>query len=294
MRKLLTITTLLIFTKIGAQNFNTYSKSVGLISFVDSANNKIYFGTGTLVSKQNIYDRRFSHIYLVTNHHVLPNVSQALTIQFKIRNSTILDSFITLNIPLYEKNKTLLPNIKVDQFGEDVSVIRIDSYYSKLRFLDSFLIPYDQIALKKDLIDNNIDIGTPIFFLGYPSLFYNNRNISPILRKGFIATDPINQYYFSDYYKKAFIQNFKATPPEKIDGFLIDASVFGGSSGSLVYSNLSAFDSYDGSITLGTRPCYILGIATYSYPDANENIGQKINIGGVISSEVIRRTIDLF
>jgi hypothetical protein len=294
MRKILTIVCLLSFCGTNAQKFSIFSKSVGLITFIDSAKNKISFGTGTLILKPNNFDKRLIHVYLVTNRHVLPNVAQALSIQFKIRNSTVVDSFVTLNIPIYDQNKKLLSNIKYDLLGEDVSVIRIDSYYSQLRFLDTFLIPYDQIASKKNLVDNKIDIGTPIFFLGYPALFYHNKNISPILRRGFIASDPINQYYFSDYYKRAFYQNLKEVPAEKLDGFLIDASVFGGSSGSLVYSNLSALDTEDGSLSLGFRPTYVLGIATYSYPDANENIGQKINIGGVISSEVIKRTIDLF
>jgi hypothetical protein len=155
-------------------------------------------------------------------------------------------------------------------------------------------VPYTFFAAKKQFIDYKINIGNPVFFIGYPSFFYDNRNISPLLRRGFIATDPLVDYYFSDTYREEFFNRHKEIIPEKINGFLMDASVFGGSSGSLVFIDQSPVSQDGMQIMLGNKVNYVIGITTYSYEDLNMNSTQKMNIGGVISSEVIRKAVDLF
>lgn len=277
---------------IYSQNLNVISKGVGLISFVDTSTNMEGFGTGTLIRKW--IDSSHFKVYLVTNKHVLPKQKQSKYMLFRIRdNLNSVDSFITITIPIYNYKWQYLRNVRTADDGEDIAVIEFDQYY-RLRYLDSFLIPYQLLATKKTIKDNSIGIGTPIFFLGYPSLFYDKRNISPVLRKGFIATDPLNDYYFSDDFRANYYEKYKDYIPEKINGFLIDANVFGGSSGSIVFANQSAMSEDGSSITIGVRLNYILGITTYSYNDLNEHSNQKVNLGGVISAEIVKNTIDLF
>lgn len=287
---------IVIFFKIPfniySQNLNAISKGVGLITFTDTSTNTESFGTGTLIQKWT--DSTHFRVYLVTNKHVLPTPKQSEYILFKVRdNSNSVDSFITINVPIYNYKGQYLKNIRTAENGDDIAVIAFDEY-SRLRYLDSFLIPYQLLATKKILKNNFLGIGTPIFFLGYPSLFYDKRNISPILRKGFIATDPSNDYYFSDEFRADYYEKYKDYIPEKINGFLIDANVFGGSSGSVVFANQSAMSEEGNSIYIGHKTNYILGITTYSYNDLNENSNQKVNLGGVISAEVVKNTIDSF
>ena len=274
-----------------AQNLNMkISKSVGLVTFSDSISSD--FGTGTLIAKWS--DSFHFKVYLVTNKHVLPQSKQSRTITFKIRNNDLNpNTFLSFEIPIYSNSNKLLPTVRFAKNDEDVAIVEFPGY-SQLRFLDNLLIPYQLLATKDILSKNGLSIGTPVFFLGYPGLFFDKRNISPILRRGFVATDPTNNYFFSDELRASYYEKYKAFIPERLNGFLMDASVFGGSSGSLVFSDPSNVSDDGNILSLGFRVNYIIEITTFSYSDLNTSSVQKINVGGVISAEVIKETLDLF
>lgn len=68
--------------------------------------------------------------------------------------------------------------------------------------------------------ENNLNAGDSIWFVGYPNNRYDTKNNLPIMRKGFIASIPQIDF-------------------EGRREILIDAQVFGGSSGSPVFASLN-------------------------------------------------------
>jgi len=110
------------------------------------------------------------------------------------------------------------------------------------------------------------------------------------MRGGIIATTPMEEYYFNDVLRHHFNM-------EKLNGFLIDANSFGGSSGSLVILKSQYSQIYKGNIVHSSQKAapFVLGILTHSYPSVNTgDNSQRLALGGVISSEVIIETINQF
>ena len=77
-----------------------------------------------------------------------------------------------------------------------------------------------------------------IVFVGYPNAIRDEVNLSPIIRRGITAT-PVDR----DYENKPI--------------FLIDASVFGGSSGSPVFIFNQGSYAHKGGLTMGTRVMFL-------------------------------------
>jgi V8-like Glu-specific endopeptidase len=73
----------------------------------------------------------------------------------------------------------------------------------------------EQVCPTAEIVEN-LDATEPIVFIGYPDALYDKANLTPIMRRGYTAT-PIALDY------------------NGIPAFLIDASVFPGSSGSPVF-----------------------------------------------------------
>src|SRR3546814_18749269 len=144
-------------------------------------------------------------------------------------------------------------------------------------------MPFDMLATKTIIEEQNLSIGDPVYFIGYPSFFYNSRNASPLLRSGYKATDPKEAYYFSPELKQIFKR-------DELNGFLIDANTFGGSSGSLVILKYQYSKMYNGDIVHSLKKAvpYLLGLVDESYPSINKNANlQNLSLGGGISREVI-------
>ena len=74
----------------------------------------------------------------------------------------------------------------------------------------------DELCPTDDVAENDLDAIEPIVFVGYPNALFDKANLTPITRRGHTAT-PISL-------------NYNGLPT-----FLIDASVFPGSSGSPVF-----------------------------------------------------------
>jgi len=87
--------------------------------------------------------------------------------------------------------------------------------------------------------------------------------------------------------------------PEKIDGFLIDAQVFPGSSGSLVIlkPQVATVNSKGTAVFDRTKKIpYLLGIISGSLPifDPILKSGQRMGLGIVYSADAIKDTIEHF
>lgn len=133
---------------------------------------------------------------------------------------------------------------------------------------------------KDKLKAENINIGDEIFLLGYPDAIYDSRNVFPILRQGVIATVPIEGYGFNERLQKEY------KLPRFIDGFLIDANIFPGSSGSLVILKPQATTIGPQGQTVvssAKKKPYLLGIVSMSIPitDINLNSVQRMGLGVV-------------
>jgi len=283
-------------TSHSQQVLRIISNDVGLVSYNIGNTNKMSSGTGTLILKMN--DTTTGSVFLITNRHVLPLKNENDSIHFQIKKSSgVLNSYVDIAIPIFDTMGALSETVKFDPDTNDLAVINItDIYIQKgLRYLDSSLIPYTLLATKEIIVNNDIGIGDEILFVGYPSLFYDKRNFSPLMRSGIIASSPIDDYYFNDLYRMNYYVKSKEVLPEKLKGFLIDGSVLHGSSGSLVFLKPQAFKLRNGAVNMGQGGTpYILGVLTNTYFDISSNSGERANIGGVISSEQVKKTIDLF
>ncbi len=270
--------------------------SVGLVSYTDKSN-IMHFGTGTLISKP--VHGKGTYIFLVTNLHVLPKKYQNDSVHFRIRNKNEPAAYFDLAIQIYDNTGSFSKRVKLDPDGNDLAVINISDAFNRNKDLEyliremfsiSFLIQRDSMRL------NHIEIGNEILFAGYPNILYNNKNLSPILRSGIIASSPSEDYYFSEIYRREFYIKSNEWLPEKFAGFLIDANVFNGSSGSLVFTKPTyikpgkdqKFQIFiDGDLK-------VLGVLTTSYFDINSRMNDRLQLGGVIASDQILKTINLF
>src|SRR3546814_7230096 len=152
--------------------------------------------------------------------HVLPQANAEAEIKFKISEpwQPGSDKFIDVPIPIYD-NATLYSYIKINANCEDVAVIDFTSFFirNKLDSIGDDIMPFAMLATKTIIEERNLSIGDPGYFIGYPSFFYNSRNASPLLRGGYIATDPKEEYYFSPELKQLLKR-------DEINGFLIDTN----------------------------------------------------------------------
>jgi len=132
-----------------------------------------------------------------------------------------------------------------------------------------------------------VGVGSPVYILGYPAAIFDPRNVSPVLRVGVISTDPQEGFNFNQELRRTM--HF----PEHIDGFLLDANIYPGSSGSLV---VSAPDSCNCNAQGQTHRVFILGIVSGSIPifDASLNSYSRIGLGMVYSADTIRQVLDGF
>lgn len=273
---------------------NMYN-AVGIITYSYPAGRGIESGTGTLLYKQ--FREGGMKIFLVTCKHVLPEVDTATMIQFAIKNDSSKTNVTTLTIDVFDSLKRYLPYIKFDPLGNDLAVIDVTQIFLDfpLRNLQNKPIPYTLLATRDSLATYNVHVGDEILFVGYPNFYFNTINKRPIMRGGIIATPPEDVFYFDsvllDIYKRS-----QVALPKKLDGFLIDGNVAGGSSGSLVFVRPQFIRNFNGKMeqNITTSDPMILGILSNSYFGINRSENTRINLGGVISSDAIKRTIDLF
>lgn len=297
MKYLLLLTLIIPLTsssqKIGDGVMNMYN-SVGIITYTHSG--KIEEGTGTLMYKE--FENGGKKIFLITCKHVLPHVDTAKQIQFSIHNDSSKTGVTTLTIDIFDPLKKYLPYIKFDPYGNDLSVIDITQIFLDfpLKNLQNKPIPYTLLATRDSLSEYNVQVGDNILFIGYPSFFFDRRNANPIVRQAIISTPPKDFFYFNDIIRLSYFKRFGFIQPDKLDGFLIDGNAIGGSSGSLVFLRPQFIRNRSGIIerNITTSDPMVLGILSESYIGITTSDSSKINLGGVISSDAIKRTIDLF
>jgi hypothetical protein len=152
------------------------------------------------------------------------------------------------------------------------------------RYVSSDMIPTEEQTRELDAIE-------PVTFIGYPNGVWDNKNLLPVARRGTTAS-PIEV-------------DFEGTPR-----FLIDASVFGGSSGSPVFIlHQGSFPTKNGNVVVGSRFHFVgviaavffrthlnqivsLPIPTQVLPMAQQQ--EMIDLGIVFKARTVVETIEAF
>lgn len=279
--------------KIGDGVMNVYN-SVGIITYKTPASNTSS-GTGTLMYKE--FPGGGMKIFLITCKHVLPVADSANKIEFAIHNDSSKTGVSTLTINIFDSLKRYLWYVKFDPSGNDVSVIDITDIFLNfpLKNLQSKPIPYTLLASRDSLYSNNVHVGDQILFAGYPNFYFNTKTKTPIMRGGVIATPPEEVFYFDSILLKIYTRG-GIFLPSKFDGFLIDANAAGGLSGSFVFLRPQFLRNFEGNVekSISTSDPMVLGILSNSYFSISPAENPRINLGGVISADAIKRAIDLF
>ena len=237
-----------------------------------------------------------ARVFLVTNRHVLPPEGQPKEIQLRlvVRQNNGAAKIEEISVPIVGNDGKYLPNVRVHSDpATDVAVVNIATaaFGAKFESLieaiktgnylsSSMLLPTRRMSAE------GVGVGSQVYILGYPAAIFDPRNVSPVLRVGVISTDPQEGFNFSSELRRTM--NF----PEHIDGFLLDANIYPGSSGSLV---VQAPENCGCNKNSEQRP-YILGIVSGSIPifDASLHSYSRIGLGMVYSADTIREVLDSF
>lgn len=244
-------------------------------------------GTGFLF-RHRINDDLYK--FVVTNKHVVDQKKTG-TITFLRRQNDLpaLGERFELTPSDWSTSWFGHPNPDIDiailpLSGKEFEVLRNHKIELFYRMIDRSLIP------NKEQLDE-LDAIESVTFVGYPYNIWDTKHFLPIIRRG-ITASPLN----IDFDGQA--------------QFLIDASIFGGSSGSPVFFFDQGFYSKkSGGLFSGER-CYFLGVIAAGYYRTTTNdvvplpiltssqlsIEQyeMIDLGVVIKARMVTETIERF
>ena len=262
-----------------------------LISF-DVGPNTQSSGTGFFLFRPLTADK--GHVLLITNRHVLPPTGAEKAIQIRVTVGSGDRATVRLvEVPVVRKDGKYVPIVRLHPNPEfDVAAINVTETIVKQNIQGSWL-PLDLLSTPDRLKNEGITIGDEIFLLGYPDAIFDPRNVSPILRTGVIATVPHEGYAFNDALRKKF------GLPDRIDGFLVDANVFPGSSGSVVILKQQPTTigmAGETVVSAAKKVPYVLGLISGSIPITDRALGttQRMGLGVVYSAEAIKAVVNLF
>ena len=171
-------------------------------------------GTGFIISAP-IGESGTSGVFLVSNKHVFVNPNNKISLTFTRRKGDELKpdigNTITIEQSSFLEGYTEHPNSKIDLACINISQLcdpEVGIYFRH----------YSQTDFA-ELKSESLVIGSEVMFIGYPDNRYDSVHNVPILRRGCISSSPR--------------LDFMGEPQ-----FLIDAQVFGGSSGSPVFAEV--------------------------------------------------------
>ena len=232
-----------------------------------------------------------NYSFLVTNKHVVEDVIKGkITFFKKLNGKPTLGDVVSIDAMNFGNLWFGHENDKVD-----IAVLPFSSMEKQIKEKLGFdifnrNIPASMLTTK-EAFKIDIDALEELVFVGYPSGIWDSKNYLPIMRKGSTAT-PL--YVDFEGEKK----------------FLMDASVFPGSSGSPVFIyNKGVYAAKDNKPKVGNRMFFVGIIASvYQRTDLNEIIvksvpttnqpfainKQMIDLGVVFKAELIPEAIEQF
>src|ERR1700690_4103344 len=216
-----------------------------------------------------------------------------MTMRVAVRSEDARTEVKDVTIPIFGPDGKYLNKVGLHpDVGVDIAVVQVTA--DLIREHADILVKVsetrkgvttDLLISQDELKSASIGIGTQIYLLGYPDGIYDPRNVTPILRIGIIATDPRENFGFNSDLRQ------KYDLPSEIPGFLIDANVFPGSSGSMVIRRTNIVPGYSPGGKASVA--YILGIVSGSIPIDDLGEKQRMGLGVVYSASAIRDLINL-
>lgn len=246
-------------------------------------------GSGFLVVAPTAPDR--GYVLLVTNRHVLPPAGSNRSIKIRVVTGEGSAAEIrSIDVPIWNADGALVPEVRLHT-RYDLAIVNISALVESQR-INATWIPIDLLATPEALASERIGIGDEVFLLGYPTAIFDSRNTSPVLRVGVLASDPTVGFGFNaDLQKRLGL-------PEFLDGFLVDANVYPGSSGSLVLLKPQGTTVGPNGETVvgGKKTPYVLGVVFGSIPYTDGVLGstQRIGLGVAVSAKAVRELITEF
>ena len=247
--------------------------------------NGISVGTGFII----LYEKEGkNYLFIVTNKHVIDNVTSGKFFFTKAddQNNPLVGQRFDVNVKDFDKGWFSHQVLDIAIYPLFPLLQQIEKTKQKVYFrsIQLSLIPTKEQEDKLTALEE-------IIFIGYPNTIYDSKNLLPIIRKGITAT-PL----FMNYEGRPF--------------FLIDASVFRGSSGSPVFIyNYGSYCTSEGNMVIGSRIYFVgvvsqvlireergkiefIEIPTSQIPTIKTE--QLLNLGIVIKSAAIVETIEEF
>ena len=230
--------------------------------------------------------------FIVTNKHVVNGMREGTLSFLKGKDGlpTLGDGF-SLQIGPQDWLKLWFGHPEPDIDIAICGLLPLVQFVKQNHGVDLFFrsIGTENIPTKKQL--SELDAVESVTFIGYPNGIWDSKNLLPVARRGTTAS-PIDV-------------DFENTPR-----FLIDASVFGGSSGSPVFIlNQGSWAEKSGTLVAGSRLFFIgviaavffrtqfnqivaVPIPTQTQPMAKQQ--EMIDLGIVFKSRTVVETIDAF
>jgi hypothetical protein len=243
----------------------------------DVDTSKVSVGTGLLV-KVDLENKR-QLVFLISNRHVFESTNAP----FNYGITPFEFSYMPFDLHFHKKKQEIprlneITNIRINDYknnifghpDESVDLAAIDIS----RYLHGAM---NDIYFLATNVEQIFDFSRFLFyagdmcsFLGFPEGFIDNQNKVPIMRQGCVASIP--QFDFDGR-----------------EEFLIDASVYHGSSGSPVFYQEKREDNHD--------YCHVIGIvcaAKYKSQtlSTGETLQQFVELGHVIKSTRLLELID--
>lgn len=233
-------------------------------------------GTGFVVAKK-IADKQ-QYLFLVTNRHVVEGYDKGKIFFHRKKDDNEVDIGNKFDFVIKKMDQlwTFHENKEID-----IAILPIAPLINKARNkykTELFIraIPLGLIPSEKQTRD--LDAIEEVLFIGYPRGIYDEVNFLPIVRKGITATPMETDF-------------------NGIKTFLIDASVFRGSSGSPVFIFKEGGYNEKDRFVIGRRKIFLCGVVAETFFDIEEGElrwlkSKQEKIKGKIISET-KQMIDL-
>jgi hypothetical protein len=253
-------------------------------------------GTGFLVIRRLEKEKKQGKVFLVTNKHVIhPDVesrqkAQSLTLYLNLREKDGTVAGKSFQVPLTEDGHKLWrehPHPVVDVLAVDITAF-VNSHPN----LENRGADYSLFATPQILREENITEGEEILVLGYPLGLFHTRTHSPLVRQGIVATKIGERIQIR-------LRSPSGEPRRvEIPGFLIDAAIIPGSSGSPVVLKPIIGRKVKDKIEMGTATPYLLGIVSATETAAvrmeAHTFPALAGLGIVYDAATIQETIEQF
>jgi hypothetical protein len=241
-------------------------------------------------------DPQKGKVFLLTNKHIIhpdPGMREKavfLTLYLNIREKDGKVAGKSFRVPLSEEGQKLWrehPRPDVDVLAVDIT-----SLINSEPNLENRGAEYSLFATPKVLHDEDITEGDEVLILGYPLGLFHTRTNFPLVRQGILASR------IGEKIRIRFNEPSGEMRRVNIPGFLVDAAVLPGSSGSPVVLKPVIGREIGGRVEMARATPYLLGIVsateTASIQIGNYNFSTLANLGIAFDAGTIQETIEKF